>query len=69
MRPLRGIDANLQGGSEVLRRQAFLIGEVRNGALHPQLVRVIETGAERGFMVGSKYYEIGGSNRERMFDE
>jgi len=39
-------------------QQAFLVGEVRDGALHPQLVRVIETDNGRGFMVGSKFYGI-----------
>ena len=39
-------------------QQAFLVGEVRDGAFHPQLVRIIETGAGRGFMVGQKFYEV-----------
>jgi hypothetical protein len=47
---VRGV-ANWQHG--------FLCGEVRNGALHPQLVRVIETRQGRGFFAGGEYFAIG----------
>jgi hypothetical protein len=40
-------------------QQGFLCGEVRNGAFHPQLIRVIETDAGRGFFAAGGYYEIG----------
>lgn len=39
-------------------QQAFLVGTVMNGALHPQLIRVIETDAGRGFFAGGKFYAI-----------
>lgn len=39
-------------------QQALLIGEVHNGALHPQLIRVIETDKGRGFYAHGKYYPI-----------
>jgi hypothetical protein len=39
-------------------QQGFLVGEVRDGALHPQLVRVIETDKGRGFMANGVFYDI-----------
>ena len=39
-------------------QQAFMCGTVMNGALHTQLVRVIETAGGRGFMVEGKFYKI-----------
>lgn len=39
-------------------QQGFLVGTVAGGALHPQLVHVIETESGRGFYAGGKYYQI-----------
>ena len=39
-------------------QHGFLIGEVHNGALHPSLVRVVETNNGRGFLAAGKYYRI-----------
>ena len=39
-------------------QHAFLVGTVRGGALHPQLVRVIETDSGRGFSYAGAYYEV-----------
>lgn len=41
-------------------QQGFLVGTVAGGALHPQLVHVVETDAGRGFYAGGKYYQICG---------
>lgn len=37
----------------------FLWGEVYDGALHPQLARVIEGRSGRGFYAGGKFYRVG----------
>ena len=39
-------------------QHAFLIGTVYNNALHPQLIRVIETNEGRGFFADGHYYTI-----------
>lgn len=39
-------------------QHAFMVGTVRGGALHPQLVRVIETDSGRGFTYAGDYYEV-----------
>lgn len=39
-------------------QQGFLCAVVAGGALHPQLVRVIETGKGRGFYAQGQYYAI-----------
>lgn len=39
-------------------QQGILIGTVAGGALHPQLVHVIETGDRRGFFAGGKHYQV-----------
>ena len=39
-------------------QHAFLIGTVFNNALHPQLIRVIETDDGRGFFADGRYYPI-----------
>lgn len=39
-------------------QQGFLIGEIQGGALHPQLVRVIEAKGARGFIAGGNFYRI-----------
>lgn len=40
-------------------QQGFLIGKVMGGAIHPQLVRVIETKKGRGFVADGAYYKVG----------
>ena len=40
-------------------QSGFLIGRVANGALHPQLVRVIETKKGKGFVADGEYYRVG----------
>lgn len=39
-------------------QQAFLIGEVHGGALHPQLIRVIDSRGHRGFVAAGNYYRV-----------
>ncbi len=39
-------------------QHAFVLGTVHQGALHPQLVRVVETGRGRGFVAAGSYYKI-----------
>lgn len=39
-------------------QQGFLVGEVHGGALHPQLIHVIESKGQRGFVAGGNYYAI-----------
>lgn len=39
-------------------QQGFLIGTVFDGALHPQLVHVIESRGQRGFVAGGNFYRI-----------
>lgn len=42
-------------------QQGFLIGYVYGGALHPQLIHVIEANGQRGFVAAGNYYPIGRS--------
>lgn len=53
---IKGV-ANWQSG--------FMLGEVRNGAFHPQLIRVIETDEGRGFYAGGEYWPIYDEAAER----
>ncbi len=39
-------------------QQGFIVGTVAGGALHPQLVHVIETDRGRGFYANGKHYEV-----------
>lgn len=39
-------------------QHAFVLGTVYGGALHPQLVRVVETKRGRGFVAAGTYYKI-----------
>ena len=39
-------------------QQGFLIGYVYGGALHPQLIHVIEAHGQRGFVAAGKYYRV-----------
>ena len=39
-------------------QHGFMMGEVRGGAFHPQLIRVIETDDGRGFFAGGEYWQI-----------
>lgn len=39
-------------------QQGFLVGTVAAGALHPQLIHVIETDNGRGFFAGGRHYEV-----------
>jgi hypothetical protein len=40
-------------------QQGFLIGEVQGGALHPQLIHVIDSRGQKGFVAAGNYYRIG----------
>ena len=39
-------------------QQGFLIGYVFGGALHPQLIHVIEANGQRGFVAAGNYYRV-----------
>ena len=39
-------------------QQGFLIGTVHGGALHPQLIHVIEAHGQRGFVADGRYYKV-----------
>lgn len=39
-------------------QQGFILGEVHGGALHPQLIHVIEAHGQKGFVAAGNYYRV-----------